>query len=263
MRISTIGAALVGLALLMPATGRCGITLLNDFDGNGVTQGNGGAIFRQPGFSGSTGGNLDITTYNSTAISTDQAFSGTKALRVQMQFKDDATTRWDRLTTSGADPVIDAGGVLSMMVRIESADPTRVAGPLGFALGVREVTYASDPAIGSKGTGTSTGLEFIGTSGTPTPDPIRNVAVGGWQQLVFNLPAEPIQSFVGNGVLNPTFGKVNLEQLAIRSRGNSAPVNIYIDDIQVRSLDTVPEPGTMALLATGLLPLLGLRRRTR
>lgn len=256
MRIS-IGTALVGLALLLPATGHCGITLISDFDGNGtqptVT------VFRQPSFSGSTG-TLLATTPNVSAFSSDQAFSGTKSLNVQLAFKDAAATNWDRLTTSGFNPVVDAGGAVTMKVLVTTNDPVL------FSLGVRERGYASDPPLGSVGAGTSGAIEWVDATGTLGGGPIggRTITPGSWQDLTFVLPSDPIVAFTGNGVINPTFGKVDVECLGIRVPGGSAaPINMYIDDLQIRSLDAVPEPGSIALLATGLLPLLGLRRRTR
>lgn len=254
MRIS-IGATLVGLALLMPATGHCGITLISDFDGNGTQPTS--TIFRQPSYSGSTG-SLLAASPNVSAFSSDQAFSGTKSLNVQLAFKDNSPNNWDRLTTSGFNPVVDAGGAVTMKVLVTSADP------LLFSLGVRERTYATDPALGSVGAGTSGAIEWVDATGSLGGGPIggKTITPGGWQDLTFVLPSDPIYAFTGNGVINPTFGKVDIECLGIRIPGGSAnPVNMYIDDLQIRSLDAVPEPGSLALLATGLLPLLGLRRR--
>ncbi|HEY3414985.1 MAG TPA: PEP-CTERM sorting domain-containing protein [Armatimonadota bacterium] len=257
MRIS-IWAALAGCALLFPATGRCGITLITDFDGNGVQPAV--TIFRQPSFSGSTGGFLAATP-NLAATSTSQASSGTKSLNVQWAFKDTGVNDWLRLTTSGYNPVIDAGGALTMKVLLTSNDPLQVC------LGVRERVYTSDPPLGSIGAGSGSTIEWVGATGKTSGAPVctHTITPGAWQDLTFIIPSEPIFSFnAGNGVINPTFGKVDLEHLAFRIPGGSAnPVNLYIDDIQTRSLDTIPEPGTLALLVTGLLPLLGLRRRTR
>lgn len=262
MRIS-IGAALVGLSLLLPATGHCGITLISDFDGNGTQPT--ATIFRQPSFSGSTGSFI-ATSPNLSVQSTDQAYSGTKSLNVQWAFNpitattDPNPNAWLRLTTSGFNPVVDAGGVVTMKVLLTSSDP------LQACLGIRERTYASDPALGSIGAGTAGPIEWIGATGATSGAPVGThmITPGSWQDLTFILPSEPIYAFTGNGVINPTFGKVDIEHIAFRIPGGSTkPVNLYIDNLQTRSLDSIPEPGTMALLASGILPLLGLRRRTR
>ena len=58
-------------------------------------------LFQEPGFSGSTGGNL-ITPPNFSGVDTTVAQFGTNSCRVEFQFLDGATTRWVRLTTFGA-----------------------------------------------------------------------------------------------------------------------------------------------------------------
>lgn len=53
---------------------------------------------------------------------------------------------------------------------------------------------------------------------------------------------------------------LDLEIVGTAAKGGNNGPN-YIDNIRVTAPSTVPEPGSLALLATGLLPLLGLRRR--
>lgn len=259
MRVS-LKAVLMGVALAIPSTGFCGITLITDYDGNGKQPT--AKIFQDPSFSGSTDTNL-AGAPDSSAVSTDVAASGTHSLKVEFAFLDNDPGRWVRLTTSGFNPVIDANGAVTMKVLLASNEP------LMASLGVRERAYASDPALGSIGAGGSgTGIEWVGATGTLGGGPLGGhmITPGTWQDLTFILPAEHIEGFTGNGIIEPAggFGKVDLEHLALRIPGGSAnAVKLYIDDIQTRSLDTIPEPGSLALLATGLLPLLGMRRRSR
>jgi hypothetical protein len=257
MRISLKVAAL-GLALAIPATGHCGITLITDYDGGGTQPAT--TIFRDPSFSGSTDTNL-AGSPDSSAVSTAMAFSGAKSLNVQFAFIDNDPGRWLRLTTSGFNPVIDAGGAVTMKVFVASNEP------LMASLGVRERAYASDPPLGSVGAGGSgTGIEWVGATGSLGGGPVGGhiITPGAWQDLTFLLPAESVYGFTGNDVIDPVFGKVDLEHLALRiPGGGSSAVSLFIDDIQVRSSDAVPEPGTFALIATGLLPLLGFRRKIR
>lgn len=224
-----------------------GFTILNDFDGTGPVQGNGGVIFRQPSFSGSTSAQLNVTTYNSTTLSTDFATSGTKAVKVAFQFVDNDPNRWLRLTTSGANPVIDAGQGFAFKIRIEPADPAQGADPLGVAIGVRETVYATDPAIGSNG-GATGSIEWIGASGVTSgaPNTTRIIQPGAWYDVVFNIPAESYAGFTGNGVLAPTFNKLTLEHIAFRSTGSSKPVNVYIDDVRI--VATNEGPGSVSVL---------------
>ncbi|HEY3266633.1 MAG TPA: PEP-CTERM sorting domain-containing protein [Armatimonadota bacterium] len=268
MQIS-VRIALAGLALLAPVTGRCGIVLISDFDGNGTQPA--ASIFQAPDFSGSTNGFLvgapSGPWSDSTTNSTARAYSGATSLNVQWQFSDADPTKWLRLTTSGYNPVIDAAGALTMKVYVASEDPLQVA------IGVRERAYASDPALGSVGAGGSgTGIEWVGANGAfnkVATTVTHTITPGSWQDLTFIIPQEPIAGFVGNGIIEPKapYGKVDLEHLAFRIPGGSAkPVNLYVDDIRIvtaDSLNAVPEPGSLALLAMGVLPLLGLRRRAK
>lgn len=245
--------AVAGFALFIPTTAQCGI-LISDFDGGGVTP---GQIFQDPSFSGST--DFNLAGGDSTTISTDMAYSGTKSLKVNFSFVNNDPTIWDRLTTSPVNPVIDATQAVTMKVYVASQDP------LGISLGIRERSYPSDPPIGSIGTGTSNGIEFVGSAGNTgaAPNPTHIITPGSWQDLTFLMPYEQLGTLTGNSILEPKFGKVDLEDLAIRSNGNTNPITFYVDDIRVTSLSDVPEPGSMALLATGLLPVLALRRRAR
>jgi len=62
-------------------------------------------------------------------------------------------------------------------------------------------------------------------------------------------------------VLSSATMKGVIDSLSIRSPGTGKRVTIYIDDLRVADLAEVPEPGTMALLGLGVLPLLARRRK--
>ncbi len=64
-------------------------------------------VFRQPTFSGSTGGNL-TSSPNLAATSDVDSYSPSKADRLEFQFVDNAPGRWIRLTTNGTDAHIGA-----------------------------------------------------------------------------------------------------------------------------------------------------------
>ena len=81
---------------------------LDNFENDGVVFGNFEAydaglqvMFRQPSFSGSTGGNLAASP-NLSAVSADHKDTGAKSANIQWAFKDTLVTRWLRLTTNGA-----------------------------------------------------------------------------------------------------------------------------------------------------------------
>jgi len=60
-------------------------------------------MFRHPGFSGSTSGNLNLVTGpNSSGVDNSGGYAGDASYRSEFQFKDDDATRWLRLTSFGA-----------------------------------------------------------------------------------------------------------------------------------------------------------------
>lgn len=244
-----LSAALACLTLVIPAAARCDV-LITDFEGNGTIAS--GDVLRAPSFSGSTESNVANDT---TAISTDQAFSPTHSLNVAFDWTGTGANLWDRLTTSGTSPIISTTDLLTMKVYNASADP------LGIALGVRETNPTGDLGMTAGGSGT---IEWIGTTGSAggAPIPTHVIAPGAWTDLTFDPLSDPIAAFTGDAMLNSTTGKVLMEHLAIRSPGTGNHVSLYIDDIRIVSRTApIPEPGSFALLASGLLPLLGLRRR--
>jgi hypothetical protein len=255
MRLSFVGV-LAGMALL--AAPKAHAVVITGFDE--VADGTSDVMFRSPSISGSTSGN--VAADDMTAVSTEQAFSGDKSLKVDFSFVDSSPTRWVRLTTSGGknypNPTIDIQQPLAFKIYVASEDP------IGFALGLRETNPTVD--IGANGGGSGP-IEFIGSTTATPPTPTANhvITPGSWQDLVFDIPNEPVASFTGNGVLESTTGKAVLEHLAIRSPGTGRPITFYIDDVRVGLPNggAIPEPGSMALLASGFLPLLTLRRRTR
>jgi len=254
MRVSLIGV-LTGLALF--AAPMAHAQYITGFEGyaDGAT-----VMFRQPSFSGSTGG-LMAATPNTTVVSSEQAYSGEKSLKANWAWKDDAPTNWLRLTPYNTatlgNPTILLDQALTMKVFIEGQSP------LGFALTVRET--GTSAAVGANG-GASGGIEFIGSStgAPPTPTGDRVFAPGAWHTLSFVFPDEQIKAFAGataDGILTSGTMKGVIDSIAIRSMGAAGPYALYIDDIRVVSPRAIPEPGSMALLASGLLPLLAFRRR--
>jgi len=265
MRIS-VPSILIGLALLAPTAGHA--QLLTDFDGNGAVPA--GTIFRQPTFSGSTGSLLE-TTPDSTALSTDQAKSGANSAKIEWAFKNPATNPWLRLTTSGTNPVIDLNATLAMSVLIVPSSPTAAGdNSLGFTLGVRETNHAGPFGTNSGAAGGQ--IEYIGASAKNGAAPVGQTiaADGQWHDINFvmtgNGMALATTGLTGNGTLETTTGFGTFEGLYINPIASTGQAyTVYIDDIrQVPNTGgAIPEPGSFALLATGVLPILGLRRRKK
>ena len=256
---STWLVALIGVAVLAMPAAQCSV-LISDWDGGGPVPGS--TIFNQPTFSGSTSGNIDPSV-NSTTITTEMAFSGTQSLKVDLLWKDADPARWCRLTpygnasAYGRNPTIDFTKALTMRMVVASEDA------LAIAMTARDTGTTTE--IGENG-GTSGGIEFIGseTGAPPTPLPQHVITPGSWQDLTFFLPWEPVKAFAGataDGVLSSATMKGVIDSLSIRSPGTGKRVTIYIDDLRVADLAEVPEPGTMALLGLGVLPLLARRRK--
>lgn len=232
--------------------------LITDFEAYPLGS-NGQVMFRQPTFSGTTSGFLE-TTPNLSAISNEQAFSGTKSLKVSFQFKTGVTNPWVRLTTFNTanlpNPIISATLPLSLRVYVPAGAPD-----IRLTLGIRETNPTG--AFGANG-GTSGTLEFVGAptkSGNAPQGKLVN-AKGQWVTVTFNIPSEPVLSFPAagsNGVLETTTGKIVLEHLAIAPADSSVvgPYTLYLDDITV-----VPEPASLSVLGIGVAGLLLRRRRT-
>lgn len=231
--------------------------LLTDFEAYPIGA-NGQVMFRQPTFSGTTAGFLESSP-NLSAISNEQAYSGTKSLKVSFQLKAAQTNPWVRLTTFNTanlpNPIISTTLPLSLWVYVPVGAPDIL-----LTLGVRETNPTG--AIGANG-GVSGPIEFVGAptkSGNAPQGKLVSVK-GQWVQVTFNIPNEPVLSFPvagSNGVLETTTGKVVLEHLAITPTDSSVvgPYTLYLDDITV-----VPEPASFGVLGMGIAGLLWRRRR--
>jgi hypothetical protein len=260
----SVSSILIGLALLAPMAGHA--QLLTDFDGNGAVPT--GTIFRQPTFSGSTGALLQPTP-DSTTISTDHAQSGANSDKVEFAFLSTATNPWLRLTTSGTNPVISLNATLTMSVLIVPASPTAAGdNSLGFTLGVRETNHAGP--FGTNSLGAPGGIEYVGASSKNGSAPVGiNVTADGlWHDINFvmtgNGMALATTGLTGNGTLDTSTGFGTFEGLYLNPIASTGQAyTVYIDDIRQTPATggAIPEPGSMALLATGIVPLLGLRRR--
>ena len=83
-------------------------------------------MFQEPGFSGSTSGNLNTGQFNASVVADGMAFEGTQSNRVEFEFVDDQPTRWVRLTTfNGArlpNPLlyVGPGSVISFQAKLET-----------------------------------------------------------------------------------------------------------------------------------------------
>jgi hypothetical protein len=85
--------------------------------------------FRVPSLSGTTSGNL-LTAPNVTQVSNLAADTGTKSLRIRWQWSGTNTTRWLRLTTSGAgNPQVNLDDPITFRMLLLPANSSPVAPP--------------------------------------------------------------------------------------------------------------------------------------
>ncbi len=210
----------------------------DELDDEGVGGHNNEALFRVPYFSGTTTQFLDSTSfaYITNSFPRDSVNSSYQALYVNWQFKTGTTNPWCRLATFTSsswtngfaypNPTIDLGQ--HVRFKVWSSKSVKIA------LGVRE-TGTQNP-IGLDG-GTSGALEWVGaTASAGVPAPTRTITASNWVQLDFNLPAETIASFTGNGAL--AAGKGVLEHLVIVPNGGTGFYTMYLDDFETLSVKT-------------------------
>ncbi len=102
-----------------------------------------------------------------------------------------------------------------------------------ISIGVRETGFNGDvfTTIGGAGS-TLGGIEWINLDGqTLTLD-------GTWQLFAFDLANDPITSFVGDGILDGTFGTI--EHIRVTNfQGITDPIQLWVDDVN----DTITPMG--------------------
>lgn len=215
-------------------------------------------MFRQPSFSGSTGGKLDATPNFSMVTNVFPAgnpSAGDNVYQSSWSFKQDAVSPlWVRYTTYSApnlpNPTIDFSSGLRFDIYTDR--------PLYVALLLRE-TNTTQP-IGGNG-GASGPIEFVGGSTDNSVSPVlgRYVEANAWTTLWFDIPNEPVAGFTGDGILTSTTGKGVLEALALVGLpGNTGVHNIYVDNFVV---EPIPEPTFTAFGILGALALIARRLR--
>ncbi len=209
------------------------ITNFADFEKFSDGTYNGTIMFHQPSYSSTTSGFLDTSVNNTTSV--EGTFpAGNISARVlwaNFFFKTNAVNPWLRLSTFNASTLPNPTINLGQRVRFDVySDKT-----IKIALGVRETGTSAN--VGENG-GTTGSLEWVGSSGAlgTGPNPTHTVAAGAWTTLEFNLPAEGVTAFTGNGVL--ASGKGVLEHLALVPAGGLGAYNVYVDNFQVVSVTT-------------------------
>lgn len=246
MKTRSLLILVVGAAL---TTTQVPAQTLTDFEGYAAgTQ----VMFRQPTFSGTTGGKLDASpnfSYVTNGFPAGNASAGLNTYYTSFSFNaTNPAPLWVRFTTSGTanlpNPTVNfAGGVKFDMYSDR---------PLYVMLLLRE-TSSTQP-IGGNGGSTGT-IEYVGgsTDNTLSPPKGRLVGANAWKTLQFNIPSEPIKGFTGDGILTSTTGYGVLEALGLLAdSGNTGTYNIWFDNFQVVA---VPEPSAMSI---GILAMLGL-----
>jgi hypothetical protein len=214
------------------------IGVISDFEGFADGTANGTVLFRAPNFSGSTGSYLDASP-NLTSVtgSVPAGNDSARVLRANWSWNSSASP-WLRLTTSGTanypNPVIAIARKLRFDLHTDRA--------LKVGLGIRETVTPVGTSIGSNG-GTTPGIiEFAGVTSVVSgqPQATRTVTAGNWTTLEFDLPAEPIVSFVGgNGVLSTTSGLAVLEHLAFVPAAGAGAYSVHLDNFVVTAPNTL------------------------
>jgi len=144
-------------------------------------------LFQEPGFSGTTAGNL-ATPPNVSEVTADQSNGGLRSARVRWFFKDIAALRWVRLTTSGTSPVVDLTKPIRVDLLLQPAaatislvsanPPLPAANPLEPGQPYRDVldtgtTATLTAGIGGAGTINQGPIQYspilVTFGGTPSP----------------------------------------------------------------------------------------------
>ncbi len=199
-------------------------------------------LFRKPANSATTTNFIDTVATNYTAVVSSfpagNANAATRAMKVGWTFKAGISNHWVRLNTFNA-PIlpnltINTGARLKFDVYSDKQ--------IKIALGIRETgTTAENGADG----GTTGTIEYVGVSGKQAngcPIPTRTVNANSWTTLEFDLPAEPVAGFTGDGVL--TNGQQVLEQLALVGTTTGAHT-MYLDNFEVVTVTALPGTVTM------------------
>jgi len=118
---------------------------------------------------------------------------------------------------------------------------------LKVCLGIRETGTTAENGANGGTTGT---IEWVGATNVVSscPQPTRTIAVSNWTTVEFDLPADPKQSFTGDGILSP--GQQALEHLALVGTSAGA-YTVYLDNFQV--VTTTALPGTVTMKANSSL----------
>lgn len=237
--------------VLTLATTKESASPVTDFESDEDAGYNGVTMFRYPTYSSTTSAFIDPANDLTTVIENYPDIdvnTSAQVLHLKVGFLS-GVNPWCRLTTHATggltntfdlpNPTIDLGKHLRFKVWTDRS--------VKIGLGVRE-TGTSMP-IGANG-GTTGTIEWVGVSGLSgtAPNPSRVVAAGSWTTLDFNLPAEIITAFTGNGIL--ASGKGTLEHLALVPNAGTGVYNIYFDDFEVVDISTnftVDAGGTITL----------------
>ncbi len=144
--------------------------------------------FSQPGYSGTTSANL-LGSPNSSVITTNTAFTGSKCTRVQWQFVDGATNKWLRLVHSGntgvANPMVDLNEPISFkLLLLRPGDPVPPA-PVPFQPG----------NISLRREGANVVLDWTGSY----PLQSSGTVTGGWSDV--GVSTGPFTNAIGTGTV--------------------------------------------------------------
>ena len=208
-------------------------TSLTDFESFASGTSSGTVLFRQPSYSGSTSGFLDVSP-NTTSVTGTFPSGNDSGRALQASWSWNTTVNaWVRLTTSNTpnlpNPVIE----VTRMLKFDLYTDRNV----GVALGVRETGNPAGTAIGANGGTTPGVIEFVGVTnvtGSGQPQVTRVVNASNWTTLVFDLPNEPVRSFSGgNGILSTATGLGVLEHLAFVPAAGAGTYNVYLDNFIV------------------------------
>ncbi len=163
------------------------------------------ALFRNPSFSGSTGGHIATVggLPNLTAV-TAYGPSGSnsgKTLRAAWNFQEDTPDPWLRLTTYHApvwpNPTVAFTQGIRFFIHTDR--------PVWVTIGLRETNSSAE--IGVDG-GVSGPIEWVGGVADNESRPPRGqfIPAGEWVPVEVFLPFAPVRDFTGNGVLESDTG---------------------------------------------------------